>query len=216
MNYISHSGSAWNREPYPRELLDFGLTRRISLPMLRTGTGVLLVFSQGAFPQATAPDGAAQTGVVLTKLYPPIFPLWANVARIDGDVQIDLGIRQDGSVESATVVTGHRLLAQAALESAKQSQFRCNACKGSTTSYSLIYSFMSGRILQHACTAGTPDWNLWRESREQITQSDNHVTVIARLQVMCPDPDSCGTHKGIRSPRCLYLWKCRVVRMVCM
>ena len=82
-----------------------------------------------------------QTAAVLTKLLPPIYPPLSRQAHIMGDVKIALRIRQDGSVESAEVISGHPRLIQAALESAQRSTFECRDCSDQGTSSSLIYTF---------------------------------------------------------------------------
>src|SRR5260370_17119702 len=64
-------------------------------------------------------------GVAFTKLSEPVYPPLARQTRIVGDVQLMLKVRRDGSVESATVVSGHPLLQLAALESARNSKFKC-------------------------------------------------------------------------------------------
>jgi len=84
------------------------------------------------------------TGVT-NATYPPL----ALSANITGDVVVRLGIRKDASVESAVVVTGHRLLAKAALESAQQSHYRCTACADEVTPYPVTYSYQ---------LAAGPDW----------------------------------------------------------
>src|SRR5215475_12013117 len=79
--------------------------------------------------------------VVLTKLSPPIYPPLARAGRVSGDVEIALGIGQDGSVESAEVVKGHPLLKEAALDSARQSKFECRECGEAHVRYSVLYTF---------------------------------------------------------------------------
>src|SRR5689334_17709264 len=68
---------------------------------------------------------------VVNATYPPL----ALTASITGEVVVRLGIRKDGSVESAIVVSGHPLLAKAALDSAQQSHFTCRACAEEVTPY---------------------------------------------------------------------------------
>jgi hypothetical protein len=82
-----------------------------------------------------------QTGVVLTKLYTPVYPRIARTARVFGDVDLQLQIRRDGSIQSVKYVGGVLLLARAALESAKQSEFECHGCTAEATTFDLIYSF---------------------------------------------------------------------------
>ncbi len=79
--------------------------------------------------------------VVLTKLSSPIYPQLARMARIVGDVKIQVQIRRDGSIASADAVSGHPMLKPAALTSAQNSTFECRGCTEEITSYSLTYTF---------------------------------------------------------------------------
>jgi hypothetical protein len=152
--------------------------------------------------------GMGATGPVLTRLELPAYPPLANQARVGGDVEIQVGIRQDGSVESATVISGHALLTPAALESAMRSQFRCDRCSDAITLFSVVYTFVPGEYLRCGCTEGHPDSQLRQESREQVTQSDNHVSVAGRLLALCPDGCTSTGPPKIRAARCLFLWRC--------
>jgi TonB family protein len=79
--------------------------------------------------------------VVMVSLFNAIYPPLARQAGISGDVELKLGIRRDGSIESAAAVSGHAMLTQAALNSAQQSQFECRGCEDEVTSHTLVYSF---------------------------------------------------------------------------
>ena len=103
--------------------------------------GELPAIAQGTPAQSAVSADAQQTGVVLVKLSPPVYPPLARQARIMGDVEIQLSIRKDGSVESAALLSGHPMLAPGALASAKQSQFECKDCSDEVTSYTLTYAF---------------------------------------------------------------------------
>ncbi len=167
--------------------------------------------------QSVAVSDTAQRDVVLTKLAQPVYPQLARQARIGGDVALKLEIRNDGSVESAVVVSGHPMLQQAALDSAQKSQFECRGCSDEVTPYSLVYSFLLGDG-----TECPPDY-------DRVVQSQNHVTIIAKpgetfidfsnlgvRSAKCLYLWRCGSHWGgydffyyrARSPKCLYLWKC--------
>ena len=122
------------------------------------------------------PSEASQEGAVLAKLSPPIYPPLARTARIIGDVQIELSIRRDGSIESTNVVSGHPLLKYAALDSAQKSIFDCHNCRADGNTYALIYSF---KLRDDKFPCG----------KEEIDK-EWHV----------------------RSLKCLYLWKCTVLR----
>lgn len=103
--------------------------------------------------------------VVLTSLSKPAFSPLARQANIEGDVIVDVIVRQDGSTE-ATVVKGHPLLKQAALDSAIQSRFECRGCSA-PLSYTLVYISIA---LQKAVAAR--EWerpSKWSKSRNHRT-----------------------------------------------
>lgn len=54
----------------------------------------------------------------------PDYPVLAKQAKIQGTVVLDANISKDGTVESLKVVSGHPLLVEAALESAKQYRYK--------------------------------------------------------------------------------------------
>jgi TonB family protein len=158
-----------------------------------------------SFAQAAAGSYSPQRGVALTKLCEPVYPPLARQTGIAGDVKLLLGIRPDGTVESAVIVNGHPLLQQAALESAQQSQFECRGCGDPVTSYSMVYTF---QLAEPRCSKvkDSPSKIALQDAkpRTQVTQSQNHVTVIDA-------PEWCGEGVfswKVRSAKCLYLWKC--------
>jgi TonB family protein len=149
-------------------------------------------------------SGTPQTDVVLTKLTYPIYPQSARQTRITGDVKVSLGIRRDGSIESATVVSGHPLLQQAALDSAQHSHYECRGCTDPVTSFAMFYTFElrpgSCSPDTRASLAAPPEVKL---SSAEI-QLQNHVEIVAESVCII---DYWPTKK-VRSPKCLYLWKC--------
>ena len=83
-----------------------------------------------------------QRSVWTNRLVPPVYPPLARQARIAGDVQVRIGIRRDGSVASAEVVSGHPMLQQAALASAQKSTFSCSPeCTDEVTTVLFTYTF---------------------------------------------------------------------------
>jgi hypothetical protein len=155
-------------------------------------------------PHPVQPD-ATKGEVVLSSLSKPTFSPLARQANVEGEVIVDVTVRQDGSTE-ATVVKGHPLLKQAALDSAMQSRFECRACSA-PLSYTLVYMFR--RTSEGNCCngMGTP------VKVEQEPQSfdgrgrpQTLVTISAEKICLC-DPSFTVTKK-VRSLKCLYLWKC--------
>ena len=136
------------------------------------------------------------TTVVITKLSPPSYPPLALQARIQGEVKIAVEVRRDGTVESASVASGHVILARAAAQSAQNSEYECRGCSEAVTSYSLVYTF------RLEVPSPSQSWTI------PVTQVGNHVTVIGEpptITVINSDPSSTFRR---RSAKCLYLWKC--------
>ena len=162
--------------------------------------GELPAIAQDA-PAQTVSAGTQQTGVVLVKLSPPVYPPLASQARITGNVEIQLSIRKDGSVASAELFSGHPMLAPAALLSAKQSQFECKGCSAEVNSYMLTYTFH----VEGECRFG-PHCE-YVESPPKLEQSPGSVVLTVEPTCEC-DPAETITIVKHRSMRCLYLWKC--------
>jgi TonB family protein len=149
--------------------------------------------------QSIAAPNTSQGGVVLTKLWQPVYPPIARQARISGDVDLKIEVREDGSVESIVVASGHPMLKQAALDSAQQSQFVCRGCSEVLTSYTLVYTFQ-------LATDQTPEVRSNQEPQPtHVFQSQNHVTVVAEPTLIDHGVD---TYIRVRSAKCLYLWRC--------
>jgi TonB family protein len=148
-----------------------------------------IAFAQNLdLPEAQAIDPTMIS--VATPHYPPL----ALAASITGEVVLRLGIRKDGSVESAVVVSGHPMLAPSAVDSARESKFACSGCAEEVTPYSVTYSYQ--------LVAG-PDWPC-SALHQHITQSPNRVTVISEPRIVHPYFSSIQ----VRSVKCLYLWQC--------
>jgi len=167
------------------------MKRRWLLTILALLVALLSVFVANSSAQDSGLADGKHADVILSKLSPPIYPPISRVAHITGDVTVALGIRKDGTIESAAATSGPPLLLKAALESAQESQFECRNCSETVTPYSLIYTF---RLIDPDCDT-TGDLH--------ISQSGNHVTAIDRAVHTC-DP----TVTRVRAAKCLYLWKC--------
>jgi TonB family protein len=146
------------------------------------------------YGQATTGPDEQPTGVVITRLSPPRYPPLAHQARIEGEVRVTVLVQQDGSVKSV-VADGHPLLAPTASESALKSQFECRQCGEEVTPYAMVFTFrIAGEETEHSSDNG------------EVTQLGNHVTVTVRP--VQPIEDWEVMRRPVRSPKCLYLWKC--------
>jgi hypothetical protein len=118
---------------------------------------------------------------------------------------LELRIRQDGSIETTQLVSGHPMLSVAALESAQKSKFECHSCPEGLTSYSLLYTFAL-TTRENACEwAESSDGKEHRVLTGVISQSDGHVTIIAEPDYLC---DPSASIRKVRSGKCLFLWRC--------
>lgn len=216
---------------FVRVLAIYRLRSRSRCPLFMLSVVVIvLTLVPNAIGQAAAVPDTAQTKVVLSKLTQPVYPQMARIANIQGEVEVKLGIRPNGSIESAVAVSGHPILKQAALDSAQQSQFECRGCSDDVTFYSLTYSFCALIDFPNG-THAPPKPN--ESSGVHVVQSGNRVTVRAdpvaihidfaylRVRsVKCLYLWSCGSRWGgedyyfyrIRSAKCLYLWRCGLHR----
>jgi TonB family protein len=137
-----------------------------------------------------------QTTVAITKLAEPSYPPLGLQARIQGEVQIAVGVRRDGTLESASITSGHPVLGRAALESAQKSEYECRSCTEAVTPYSLVYTF---RFEDRTHGQSRP---------LSVTQVGNHITVIDEPPtITATNADPPSTFRK-RSPKCLYLWNC--------
>ena len=73
------------------------------------------------------------------KTSPPVYPSIAAKMRIEGTVKLDVTIDSDGSVSDVKVVSGHQLLASAAVEAVKKWHYETAESK-STQSVSVEFN----------------------------------------------------------------------------
>lgn len=158
-------------------------------------------------PGQEANSGTAQGNISVAKLFPPVYPTLAKQTHISGDVRLMLVVGVDGSVESATDVSGNLLLKQAALDSAQHSQFACDNCERGPRTFEMTYSFELGPTVYCAESSGPPKPDTENETYPRVVQVYNHVTLYDRPVGTC-DLAFKITEKKVRSIKCLYLWKC--------
>lgn len=143
--------------------------------------------------------------VVLTSLSKPAFSPLARQASVEGDVIVDVIVRHDGSTE-ATVVKGHPLLKQAALDSAIQSRFECRGCNA-PLSYTLVYTF--NRTSEGSCCEGMgAPVKVEQKPQSQDERGRPQTRVIISSERICLCDPAATITKKVRSLKCLYLWKC--------
>lgn len=131
----------------------------------------------------------------------------ARIARVMGDVEIAIKIRKDGGVESAAVaMSASPLLNEAALNSARQSQFDCDRCTPVKAVYRVLYTFKLGATEPCGSAIANSGNAKELEPFPKVTHEGNHVVLVDWALSSC-DPVG-ELHFRVRSAKCLYLWKC--------
>jgi TonB family protein len=103
-----------------RELVAARILRTAALLSLAVG---LFQIHLSASPQHVQVAGSVTEGLLLTKT-PPVYPPIARQARIQGTVVLAALISKEGSVEKLTLMSGHPMLAQAAIDAVKQWKYK--------------------------------------------------------------------------------------------
>jgi protein TonB len=88
------------------------------------------IVAPGAEPAALIVVGGKVQEANLTKKVMPAYPPGAKAARIQGHVVLDVIIGKDGSVLEIKLVSGHPLLAPAAMEAVKQWTYKPTLLNG--------------------------------------------------------------------------------------
>jgi TonB family protein len=155
--------------------------------------------------QSLSDAESPQNGVVLTKLVQPIYPPVARQARITGDVDLVLTVRPDGSVDSVVVASGHPLLKESAVTSARQAEFECRGCTEQFNKYRLVYTFN----IEGECECEPREASSTKTEPQQtyphFPDAQHRFTVVAEVVCIC---DPAATKIRVRSVKCLYLWRC--------
>jgi TonB family protein len=181
------------------------MNRILSIPVLTLALTMASACAVESAAQSLAIPDSTQTGVALIHLSPPTYPPVARQAHITGDVDLMLAIAQDGTVESAVVVSGSPLLGSAALESAQHARFECRKCSEAINPYRLVYTFQLVDV--SSCTPAASNSNYIERDKTypQIVEAQHRVTITA-YSICIIDPAS--DFRKRRSLKCLYLWRC--------
>jgi len=152
-------------------------------------------------------QGAAQIPrISIQRLAAPTYPQIAKTARIWGVVKLDIAVGKDGRLESASVVSGHPMLTEAALESVRKTLFVCTDCTAPLTRSALTYRFELGDVI-YCSEIDSVGAAQYEKLAPQITYDESTVTVRDRPIGTC-DPAAKAIRYRVRSAKCLYLWRC--------
>jgi periplasmic protein TonB len=76
-----------------------------------------------ATPQRVRVSSGVQSGLLIRKV-PPAYPPLARQARIQGSVLLQAQISKEGNIENLQLISGHPMLAPAAIEAVKQWKYK--------------------------------------------------------------------------------------------
>src|SRR5215813_69624 len=100
-----------------------------------------------ATPQRVRVSQGVSTGLLLRRVQPPYPPL-ARQARIQGQVVLQADISKDGTIQNLRLVSGHPMLAPAAIEAVKQWRYKPYYLNGEPveveTQVTVIFSLSGG------------------------------------------------------------------------
>lgn len=189
--------------------LDKTVLCRYVILLVTMCTVSILAFPQSAQVATGKEDSAPH--IIFRRFSYPVYPPLARMSNIVGDVVLKVSVRTNNSVESLTAVSGDPMLIQAALESAKQSQFECQGCGSSTYSQSFTYSFrVSPEKADPCCCTSRPGVPVTQPTT-QVARFESHIMITGPPLCVCPDKCSeawAEAHSRFRSAKCLYLWRC--------
>jgi protein TonB len=94
-------------------------------------------------PKKTIVAGGVLNGKAISKPAPE-YPAMAKAARAQGTVVVQIVVGEDGRVMSASAVSGHPLLQQAAVAAARQARFSPTTLSGQPVKVSgvITYNFV--------------------------------------------------------------------------
>jgi TonB family protein len=92
-------------------------------------SGEKVVVNSGGAPKQLQIDGGTISGKAIKKVQPD-YPPVARAAGAQGEVTVEVVVGEDGNIESAKAISGHPLLQQAAVDAARQWQFKPTTLEG--------------------------------------------------------------------------------------
>ena len=100
-----------------------------------------------ATPQRVRVSQGVSQGLLIRKVQ-PLYPPLARQARIQGNVVLQAEISKDGTIENLRLVSGHPMLAPAAIEAVKQWRYKPYFLNGEPveveTQVTVIFSLSGG------------------------------------------------------------------------
>ena len=137
------------------------MTKRSVVPLLLFCLSAFscLAASQEASPQGLPVGPNVMASQIITKV-PPIYPPLARQARIQGTVVLRVRINKTGDVENLQLVSGHPMLAPAAIEAVKQWKYKPYLLNGDAvevaTTVTVNFTAFSGKSPAEGAVSDAP------------------------------------------------------------
>ena len=143
---------------------------------------------------------AAQPDVAIVPIaWPkPVYPQIAQSARVEGEVEVAVDLRPDGSVVVVEVVRSVPLLDQAVTDAARRARFECRGCVDAVNRYSLYVTFK---------LTGRPDTPVDAVPPLVVSPTQGWVTVV-QVPPTVEANDWSVVDRRRRGLKCLFLWRC--------
>lgn len=152
--------------------------------------------------------GESTSPVALAELSQPVYPPLARQAAITGIVDVVVTVDGSGAIKSVEVISGHALLKDAALQSASHSRFACETCGHNSATYRMQYTFNLSKGESCSCSDRVAVSVASSEQQADAEQFQPQARVVATAQQFCICDDAAEISAKVRSPKCLYLWRC--------
>ena len=127
----------------------------------------------------------------------PVYPRLAQLAHIQGRAQIEIRLEPDGKASIVSSSGDHGLLVEAARQALEGSQLSCDNCNGRSGLFTIDFDYtLVARPSASPCSDN---------ESSAVLDSATHITVSTKMP--CVYRYGLVVQK-VRSPRCLYLWRC--------
>ena len=181
---------------------------RCSLWTVSLTSSIIILSAIQAEQQNAMNSHSSASEAVLNKLTDPVYAPIARQLHVTGDVEVAIEVGKDGTVQSATPISGPPMLYRPALDSANHSAYLCKNCGDAGASLKLLYSFRLVPGPQDPCN---PNPSAQADEKPdshypQVISSGNHITLIEESPPC--NIDVIVIKRKRRSLKCLYLWSC--------
>jgi len=151
------------------------------------------VFAQSSQEAGPAPVDVSATEEQshLLKRVAPVYPALARQARIQGVVMLRVGIDKSGNTENLTLVSGHPMLAPAAIEAVKQWKYEPYVVDGKAvavqTTVEVNFALEGGPPSTSAAPDGTSNTTPSTPTRVRVSSGVSRGLLVSKVNPVYPE-----------------------------